>query len=571
MSDDLAKVYARRKQQREAMRQRERAYTTAATGNVAKAVDYALSKPAKMLEKGLMGEGGSYYSEGDKIHWPSVTGLREPETLTKERAESLSEGTRAVLDPYNALGLGLLTKGVQGVKSTAKAADNFFGANAGRGGAIASLSNYIDNWYGPTGVNTKTDEVISSLTKVDADRVRAARQKVSGAFNWGVKSATDAVQYILSPKARAMYKEMGITPGSQRHVARALADEALHKATAQVQYTSHIGKQAGRQGPIAAEIKTIMEKSGVTDYFAYSPGSYASAIKEGQFYPTSGGRKTSMGANDLDIIENHFGSVWKAPDPKGADVPFKDAEGTILLIKAPGLGTKTGDHYTDLMLAGGFAGDMSRSFQKHNNKPSLEQLWTDLKKVSDKNQKYNDTKKRHEPKRWTLTANSDTLEKAQKNGIWLSNSKKGRAYTEGGINYIVKVQPNGNIFGVMSDEHNFFENIAGKGDEIARKATGREQGANLISKFEDVLPHRLVAVTPPMQANIFNLKNKKLGGESRKLENVSTGKGAVSRGDLEAYMAAKPTPQGLQVERQRNRAVAEAATGAGLLTLPDED
>ena len=393
--------------------------------------------------------------------------------ISKELINTLGD---TFLAPSTAGG-GLVAKGVSGVKKAGQAAVDYFGAEAGRGGPIAAIANYIDNFYGATppdpskpirsAIGTGTDKAISAVSSIDADKVRTARQKITGMFNWGLKSAVDGVEYLLDPQSRALYKEMGITPGSQRHTARALADNAIHKATAQVQYTSHIGRQAGREGPIAQQVQTIMNKSGVTDYFAYTPGSYASAIKEGKLYPTSGGRKSSMGADDLKYIEDHFGSVWKTPDAKGNRVSFKDDEGTILLIKAPGIGTQTGDHYNDIIQAGGYVGDLYKAFTKHDGKPSLEQLWTELKKASDKNAEFNALPKseRNGKTRWTLKDDSNTLEGAKENGIWLSDSKSGRAYTEGGINFLVKVQPNGNIFAVMSDEHNFLENIPAKLDQ----------------------------------------------------------------------------------------------------------
>lgn len=482
----------------------------------------------------------------------------------------------ALLAPSNA-GVGLVAKGVSGVRKSGQAAVDYFGADAGKGGPIAGIANYIDNFYGSTppdpskpirsAIGTGTDKAISAVSGIDADKVRTARQKITGTFNWGLKSAVDGVEYLLDPQSRALYKEMGITPGSQRHTARALADNAIHKATAQVQYTSHIGRQAGREGPIAQQVQTIMDKSGVTDYFAYTNGSYASAIKEGKLYPKSSGRKSSMGADDLKYIEDHFGTVWKTPDAKGNSVSFKDDEGTILLIKAPGVGTQTGDHYNDIIQAGGYVGDLYKAFTKYDGKPSLEQLWTDLKKASDKNAEFNAIPKseRNGKTRWVLKGDSSTLEGAKKNGIWLTDSKSGRAYTEGGINFLVKAQPNGNIFAVMSDEHNFLENIPAKLDDVVRSVTGREEGASLISQFSEVLPHRLVAVTPPMQANIFNLR-KQLGTEGPQIKNVTTGEGAVGKEDLQAFIDARPSERGMLLEQQRNRAGAEILGGTGLLT-----
>jgi hypothetical protein len=551
-----------------------------AIGEAMEAVSEAEMRPVRSA---LGDSPEEFTSEDIVVPRASVLGMnmRNPqEEMPNQRIpkELVNAGFDMFFAPSNVLGAGLVTKGVRTVRDAAQDALDYFGPSAGRGGATASIPNYIDNYYGPTdprsdrpirsAIGTGTDKAVSAVSGVEPEKVRAFRQKALGLYNWGRRSVTESIEYVLDPQARATYKEMGITPGSQRHVARALADDAIHKATAQVQYTSHIGKQAGREGPVAREIQAIMNKSGVTDYFAYSDGSYAAAIKENKFYPTSGGRKSNMSASDLEYIEEHFGTVWRTPDPQGNRVKFKDDEGTILMIKAPGIGTQTGDHYNDIIKAGGYVGDLFKAFTKYDGKPSVEQLWKELKKVSDKNAEFNKLPKgeRNGKTRWTLKDGSSTLEGAKENGIWLTNSKSGRAYTEGGINFIVKVQPNGNIFAVMSDEHNFLETIPAAIDKVARKVTGREEGASLIKQFEKVLPHRLVAVTPPMQANIFNLRSQ-LGKEGPKISNVKTGEGAVRREDLQAFVDARPSERGMLIEQQRNRGGAEILGGAGMFTL----
>lgn len=551
-----------------------------AIGEVMDTVTEAEMRPVRSA----LGDSPEEFTKEDVvIPRASVLGInmgnpQEPMPNQRIPKELVNAGFDMTFAPSNVLGMGFVTKGVNRVRQAAQDAIEYFGPAAGRGGVTASMPNYIDNYYGPTAPNpdkpirsaigTGTDKAISTVSRIDPEKVRATRQKILGMYNWGRRSVTEGIEYLLDPQSRALYKEMGITPGSQRHVSRALADNAIHKATAQVQYTSHIGRQAGREGPIAQQVQTIMDKSGVTDYFAYTNGSYAAAIKEGKLYPKSGGRKSSMGADDLKYIEDHFGSVWKTPDAKGNRVSFKDDEGTILLIKAPGIGTQTGDHYNDIIQAGGYVGDLYKAFTKHDGKPSLEQLWTDLKKASDKNAEFNALPKseRNGKTRWMLKDGSSTLEGAKENGIWLTDSKSGRAYTEGGINFLVKVQPNGNIFAVMSDEHNFLENIPAKLDQGVRAVTGREEGASLISQFEKVLPHRLVAVTPPMQANIFNLR-KQLGTEGPQIKNVTTGEGAVRKEDLQAFIDARPSERGMLLEQQRNRAGAEILGGTGLLTV----
>ncbi len=549
---------------------------------IGEALDIASEAELRPMRSALGDSPEEFTTEDVIVPRASVLGMNmsnPQEEMPNQRIpkELVNAGFDTFFAPSNALGVGLVAKGANKVRQATQDAIEYFGPAAGRGGPIASMPNYIDNYYGPTppnpdkpirsAIGTGTDKVVSAIPGVTPEKVRATRQKVLGMFNWGRRSVTEGIEYLLDPQARATYKEMGITPGSQRHVSRALADDAIHKATAQVQYTSHIGRQAGREGPIAQEVQTIMEKSGVTDYFAYTNGSYAAAIKQGKLYPTSGGRKSNMSADDLAYIEDHFGTVWRTPDPKGNRVKFKDDEGTILMVKAPGIGTKTGDHYNDIIQAGGYVGDLYKAFTKYDGKPSVEQLWKELKKASDKNVEFNALPKgeRNGKTRWTLKDGSSTLEGAKENGIWITNSKAGRAYTEGGINYIVKVQPNGNIFAVMSDEHNFLESIPAKIDEGVRRVTGREEGASLISQFEEVLPHRLVAVTPPMQANIFNLR-KQLRTEGPQISNVTTGEGAVSRSDLEAFAGARPSERGMLIEQQRNRGAAEVLGGVGMLT-----
>lgn len=510
----------------------------------------ALGAPQAALKKAVGGatggDSGEWFPQGDMPIWMYAAGNTAADVLA---------------DPLNAVGSGVLGKAAKGIDKATDAAKKYFGEGTDKGMALGSASNYIPNWYGPTdlpeGGPQAMDKALAGIMPNKFETPEAAQEATAtlrGFGGWAMQSAKDVIKAVIDPKARALYKEKGITPGSQRHVARALADNEIHKAVAQVQYSSHIGQQAGRKGDVAASVSNIMEKSGVSDYMMYKPGVYADTIRENKLLPKQDGRTTPVSDKDLQKIEEHFGNVWKAPDSKGNTVPFNEAEGTVLLIKAPGNSTYTGDHYNDLRVSK-WVTPVFAAFKKHKNKPTVEQLWKEMDKFS-KSGKAG----------WKLDESSDTLEKAQKNGIWITGSKKGRAYTEGGINFLTKVQPNGNVLSVMSDEHNFFENIAETIDNKARKATKgvAKEGATAMKQLDKALPHRLVAATPPMQYNIFNLRDQ-LKGKKKKIENVKTGKGAVSKEDLENVINEQPSDIGVMLEQEMNRQGANALVGTGLL------
>lgn len=555
MADDL---YALRAKYRQQARQTEAEYSRQARDAVDRGFTTAINAPLEYVRQYIP------RSENVMIDPPSVTGVNfsDPRQPIPKRdvTEGFNFAVDNAIDPLNLVGAGMFTGSAKALKEGYKKADNFFGEDASKGMLLSALSNYIDNWYGPANV-TRPAKAIAATAKIlkpnkyTDQEATALGAKVAGFTGWGFQGLQEVIETALSPKARALYKEKGITIGSQRHIARALADDAIHKAVAQVQYSSHIPQQAARVGNVAEEVSNIMEKSGVTDYFAYKRGGYAEAIREGGLVPTQNGRKTPIPDKDLNIIEDHFGTVWKAPDAKGAEVSFKDAPSPILMIKATGQGTRTGDHFTDLVNSGWIT-PVTKAFLDANKKPSVEDLWNALNKSKTTN----------------LSKYSDTLEKAKENGIWITGSKRGRGYTEGGINYLINVKPNGNVIMVMSDEHNFFENLAKRADNFVRDKVPKapETGLGLIRRLDEVLPNRLVAVTPPMQTNIFNLRSEKLGeapAGNKQIKNVKAReRGAVSREELQDVVNLKPSESALWLEQNINRQATRAVTSGGLLT-----
>ena len=551
-------------QKNKALKANQAAYAQKGAENIGSAFGTAmdaLSYPQEVLKEYV---GENVLNARDDKEWFSSEGMNPHLYALGNTAADF------VLDPLNVVGAGLFTKGVKGVKAAGKVVDDLTGSLSGKGMFLNNFSNYIDSWYGvknssPKAFDKNVSETVNAIVPNTASpaKIEGVRKKLAGFGAWGAEGMKEAVKMLVDPKARAVYKDLGVSPAAVSYVSRALADNELHKGMAQVQYLSHIARQAGREGVTADEIRKVMEASGFTDYFAYSSGSYADAIKANKLIATKNGRQAQMSDDDLGIIENHFGSVWKAPDNIGTDVAFKDAEGSLLFIKNTA-NKNTGDHYNDVLKNGGYIGSVYNIFKNTKNaKPSIEELWSGMKKASGK-----------EGSRWKLAPVSQTLEDAKKNGLWITGSKKGSAYTEGGVNYITRVKPNGDLVSVMSDEHNFFETLAGKADAVARTAGAGQAplGAGLLTALNAVIPHRLVAVTPPMHNNIYNLRQQ-LGVVGPNIKNPLTKPDKTTREMLTDFVNAPENvnPNVVAAEQARQQGAVETLAGAGLLARPEEE
>ena len=159
------------------------------------------------------------------------------------------------------------------------------------------------------------------------------------------------------------------------------------------------------------------------------------------------------------------------------------------------------------------------------------------KKRSDANKKYNDNRNKDKDKaKWVLSERSNTLEKAKNNGLWVTGSFTGNAVTEGGVNYIAKVSPDGRIMAVISDEHNFLEKTPVLGPVL-----------------ESALPNRALSVTPPMHYDLRGGRKTVKPEQPKDKKNVKQ-----SLFDLET---AQPSKEALRAERQINAGVGTIATG----------
>jgi len=382
---------------------------------------------------------------------------------------------------------------VRGITTAAKAGrrvDELTGADSGKGMLLSSANNVIPGYYGTN--------------------------KLASVAAWVPDQIVGTVRDMASPASRAKYREQGLTTSSQKIMQKARegagsklrssiydlpflqgmkkpGSQSLEagdpRAVAQAQYLGRIQAQAGRQGG-SDLLDEIMRRSDVAETMDYYPGAYADTIKANKLKPypiDEAGQKKKMpirmSNEDLDFIEDHFSTIWTEPSMKlgGRDVSFKDSESPILAIKNPGVGkATTGRHHMDVLVHAPYVSSASRIF-KDRGSVSPDELFSKLNAAAAQSQSLKTEKLKFSVKG-----------QAADGGVWITGSRPGSAITEGGINYLVKVTTDGKLIGVMSDEHNLFEGIAGK---IQKKTGG---AIPTLRAMKHLIPNRLIAVTPPM-------------------------------------------------------------------------
>ena len=478
----------------------------------------ALSYPQRKLKEAI---------SGNETEWFSPEGLPVPVYAAGNTLLDL------VADPLNLIGGGLFTSGVKGARRIA-------GADSLKGNTMSAASNWIDNFYVPskTAVPTKLDEFIvnnkkplSTLPKIggrignleNAQQSADMRERAGSFVNWLADASQRGIEQTISPSARALYRDQQITGTMQDKAGQALesnANRAVPKAVAQVQATENIGYQSVRDGAKSQDVQDIVNRSFLTEPVKATEGSYKGLIKDNKLQGTyeKSGRAAPVTDKDLDIIDQHVRTVWKdRKDRSISETPTAD-----IRIKNPGSGDQvTGSHRLDFFQKSKVFSTMN-SLYKKNYKPTVEETWSHLK---DSNLK--------------LHPKSKTLEDARKNGIWVTGSFSGSAITEGGVNFIAKISPNGRVMAVVSDEHNFLEKIP---------AVGRV--------LEDALPNRSLSVTPPMHFDVKKTKENIKDTQPKDKKNVTQ--------SLQNIADATPDPALLRQERKVN--VGAGMVGAGMLT-----
>jgi len=485
------------------------------------------------------------------------------ETVKKgvQRYEELKrESPRTARNLEAALKVAEYIPTLGGAKMTTEAAktvDALTGPESGRGMLTASANNFIPGYYDPDPV-----------------------KKAIAVTKWLPKQLVNTVTDIVDPASRAGYREQGISRSTQKIIARAQGKQSFldvlqnvpylgellkphkkeigtHRGVAQAQYVGRVHAQSERQGK-ADLVDEMIRRSDVVDVFDYYEGSYKDTIKDKKLKPyyRKKDAKNQMPLripdDDLDFIEQHFSTVWTEPSLTNPNVmvPFKEAERPILAIKNPGSGQRiTGAHYDDIFRRAPFV-IPTRQLFKDVKKIDPEELLAKLSEQANLSQQLKETKKHFK-----------VVGQAKDGGVWISGSMPGSAITEGGINYLTKITPDGKMIGVMSDEHNLFEGIAAK---VEKYSAGAVPALSVMKHF---LPRRLIAVTPPMAIDI---ESKATATRKYQMPQGRPTEGKTYPDILNEIVGYKPSKEVLEAERKRNLGAATTTAGLSLLASEEE-
>lgn len=372
------------------------------------------------------------------------------------------------------------------------------------------------------------DPVVDGKVRPKANTKQNATRKALGFAKFGMRGIGRAANLAFNPRARALYTEYGISPvyreaynrykQAQDKFAKALIDGDsvdIGKARNEVEAAVQVAQSQMQQ------MANIKVQAGQTPRNYNATGSFALSaadpnVPQVYFKPTEVGnnwydRTAGPAANvrevstdESNFIQDHIEKAWKF-----------DPETTRVIVKTP-RSDITGNHFVDVLGSNPALAPVVNLFKARSAKSpeslgqynDVDQLKQDLDKIADperlkKKGKPVIDKETGQPQKppFRVVGSDDT-------GVWITLSRPGRAKVEGGVNHLIKVEPNGNLTGVMSDVHDFLEKTPGLGPALSYS-----------------LPTTVLAVTPPMQANVYTIMGKKTtatafgpAGEKRRLD-----------------------------------------------------
>lgn len=481
-------------------------------------------------------------------------------------AEDNPEGARNVM-----MGLQSLEflPGAAAVKAGRKMTK--YGPDAQKGGMLSNANNTVDNYYGMThpdkiGGVTKAMEgpvkavseriaphadklppQVRGMVKNAVDEPLAASAAGMGLLRTGANTVKDAVRHQMSPTSRAMYGEGAITVPVQDRM-KSLLDkfDATGKPDSQMATTNmsreahaqslfsnlHIPDQMGRKGPRLPEVDAMETKQFASDPMAYSPGAISKGlrdftIKRDDWRPYRGKKlatkakgwedatKVKISQKDADYVEKLL----------TGETGLYKGQIDELRFKAPA-GIETGGHYGDVLVnrnqAMPYITDAFKKTRNDSGVTDVGKMFDELQKGSDKARKKAGGKKgKH-----GFKVLNKSKEDAAKNGLWLQGSAVGSGITEGGIGWLMKVKPNGELMAFMMDKHDWMGPL---GDAVIKKD--------------------LVAITPPMMGHIDQLRKTGFVPASNYKQVPTRQTNYKSKELIEGLANAKPSKQSVRGEQ----------------------
>ena len=370
----------------------------------------------------------------------------------------------------------------------------------------------------------------------------------------------------FNPVARAKYAEYGLTPVfddvHKRYVKavqsgdRKAIEDAVEEVSSQLQQMQHIRQQSGAKALVNDETFDFALAS--ADEFV--PEMYFTPKEKGHnwYYKTTEGapQVRQVRKEDAEFIQQHFIDAWKGDgyDPKS----------TKIIVKTPRSQKVTGDHFNDVLANNPIVTNISDLFQQNIREggkktgkitdrslkefDSVDDLYNALHGLQKRLYKDAEGNRRIDKKTGKPVGLPFSLKFADDTGVWIEMSKAGTAKVEGGVNMLIKIEPNGDLTGVMSDLHNFYEQKTIKGVTIRNVPMKR------------ALPNEVLAITRPMQTNIVSVSSaagKKPKAKSKQLtdaEGKTLGKfGAEAESRRIPHSESAPIPDKATQKAARER------------------
>ena len=454
-----------------------------------------LSAPQRALKEAISGDENSWGLTED-IPRGSVLGISpgnveqnfEPEPISTSAQENALDWTVDPLDWVTG-GLGKVTSGLR------TGAGIVAGSNKGR--QTASFSNYVNNYYGLSKehpemsiaelealnekiaiaakvVPEKFKPQVDQLYNLEPRQKQMALEKAKGLGSTLVEGVQRGVKDFFSPTDRAMWAQHGVNKATQDIIKDHMVSQGNRwegKAIAQGQYLNHILRQSGREGNIHPAVQAIADASNLQDYSQNTDGlveGWLKGYQADEVLPNGNTVPRVMTDTDAEYVANHMNNVTGNPD--------------LMVMKRPEQ-AQTGKHKFDVLgpknhgfqkIQGAFARALKAGGGELDNAALGKEL-SALKGVN--------------------------VEPAVGGGYWVSNGTNASAITEGGINSLIKVQPDGQVIGFMSDRHDWLE----KGMEAVSKTVNKLPGVDM-SVENSILENSLAAVSPPMYRNLYDIQ-----------------------------------------------------------------
>lgn len=325
-----------------------------------------------------------------------------------------------------------------------------------------------------------------------------------------LSGAGGVTQMLFSPRARALYADYGISRSMDRAYARyqnavesgnaTEARQALIEAHQQAQQTGIIRQQVGAEAKEKDFTESFLEAASDPNSPAppvFKPSNYGDNWYEELASPAA--TFSNFPSSKANFIQDHIESVW-------GGLRGYDRSRTNATIKTP-RSDITGNHFTDVLAENPSVRTAIGNvfLDKSGDAPALRQFGSvdelrDALEPLTRDHKYTRGERAGQVKKDSLGKNelpSIQIKGVDEDGVWVTIpglvGKSGKV--EGGINALVHVNTRGELIGVMSDMHNFLEEIPvpGTGKRVRNRP------------MESVMKEDYLNVTPPMQTNVVSI------------------------------------------------------------------